>query len=354
MRVVPVVIPAYEPDGRLVKLIEELVGLYHDPIVVINDGSGLEYQGIFDTIQPIIKQHGGTIIEHDGNKGKGRALKTAFAYIITQYPEAIGCVTADSDGQHSPQCIMKVAEMLKNMPNSLILGVRNFSAQNIPWKSRMGNQITEKVFAYIAGVHVTDTQTGLRGIPFDFMQKLLDVQGERFEFEIQMLLESTGRYSIVETEIETIYDSVENHQTHFNSVVDSAKIYSVLGKRFGKYIFSSFSSSIIDFVIFGIMCSMLRHDIDSYIAVSTVAARCISSIYNYLLNYKFVFISHTDVKLSGIKYFALVIIQMILSALLVTGAAVIMPVVPEVALKMIVDTFLFFVSYKIQQRYVFR
>ena len=209
----PIVIPAYEPDERLLLLLETLKEGSQGPVVIVDDGSGHAYKEIFEQAGAYVEALGGVVLTHEVNRGKGRALKTAFACILKKYPEAVGCVTADSDGQHTVECIEKVRKTLEEHPDSLVLGVRRFDGKDVPWRSRMGNGITERVFAYVSGVHVTDTQTGLRGIPRAFMEELLDVQGERFEFETQMLLESAGSYPIIEVPIRTIYDSKENHQT---------------------------------------------------------------------------------------------------------------------------------------------
>ena len=226
---IPIIIPAYEPDSNLPLLLHILAENHIGPVIVVDDGSGDQYLAIFEKARSLVAGNGGTVLVHEVNKGKGRALKTAFQYILENYQNVIGAVTADSDGQHTVDCIRKVMETLQAKPQELILGVRDFSGDDIPWKSRFGNNLTEKVFAYVAGVHVSDTQTGLRGIPREFMRDLLDVAGERFEFETQMLLESVNRYPISEVEIETIYDSVEEHQTHFDPVADSIKIYRILG-----------------------------------------------------------------------------------------------------------------------------
>ena len=175
------------------------------PVIIVNDGSGPEYDEIFAKAAAIIEPHGGKYISYRSNRGKGRALKTAFEYIRDNMPDVIGCVTADSDGQHTPACIASIIGALIANPDSLILGVRKFDGEDVPWKSRVGNNITIKVFSYVSGVKVSDTQTGLRGIPLDFMTDLIDCKGERFEFETQMLLECAGRLKIHEVPIKTVY-----------------------------------------------------------------------------------------------------------------------------------------------------
>lgn len=305
---IPVIIPAYEPDSNFPVLLGTLAENNVGPVIVVDDGSGEQYAAIFEKARSLVEGNSGTVLVHEVNRGKGRALKTAFQYILENYQGVIGAVTADSDGQHTVDCIRKVMAALEEKPQELILGVRDFSGDDIPWKSRFGNNLAEKVFAYVAGVHVSDTQTGLRGIPREFMRDLLEVAGERFEFETQMLLESVNRYPISEVEIETIYDSVDDHQTHFDPVADSIKIYRILGKKFLKYIFASFSSSILDLALFSVFCFFLEGRYVSYVAVATVLARIISAVYNYTINYKVVFKSKENVGKASAKYFLLAVI----------------------------------------------
>lgn len=349
LRHIPLIIPSYEPDKRLIKLIDSLKD-YNDPIIIVNDGSSKSYNSIFDSLvnKNLI------ILKHNINKGKGRALKTAFEYIIKKYPDSIGCITADSDGQHSYKSIIDVRKALIDSPDSLIMGVRAFDTDNIPWKSKLGNRITIKVLSFLTGIRVSDTQTGLRGIPLKFMKELTEVPGERFEFETQMLIESVDRYPIVEVPIETIYDSKENHQSHFNPIKDSIKIYKILAKQFVKYLISSLSSSVVDIVLFALFCSIFKKlEPVWYVSISTVTARIISAVYNYLINYILVFKSKEKVSKSVLRYFILAIVQMLCSTAL-TQAFVFIFKSMEVLIKIIVDVFLFFCSYYIQNRFVFK
>lgn len=352
---VAIVIPSYEPDERLVHLVNDLVNNSLGPIYIVNDGSGREYDSIFDRLKNVVEESGGLILKHEVNKGKGRALKTAFEYILKNAEDIQTVVTADSDGQHTCECIQRVIDSSLKNRQCLILGARTFDKEDIPWKSRFGNNVTEKVFQYITGVHITDTQTGLRAIPKDYLQELLNVKGERFEFEMRMLIDAVDRMEVIEVPIQTIYDSKDNHQTHFNPLKDSIKIYRILCERFVKYLFSSVSACLVDLVIFGVMCSLLKQKQPIlYITYATVIARVISAIYNYLINYRIVFKSDENTGKAAIKYFLLAVIQMCCSALLVTGLSRIWPKVTEIVFKVFVDTTLFFISYVIQQRFVFK
>lgn len=359
---IPVVIPAYEPDERLIALLEDFRTQGIRNVILVNDGSGESYEEMFRRAQDLLPELEGTLLVHEVNRGKGRALKTAFEYILENDPDAPGVVTADSDGQHTVECIRAVMERLREKPEALVLGVRTFDGEDVPWKSAFGNRLTMKVLGYVSGVHVSDTQTGLRGIPRAFMRELLDVPGDRFEFETQMLLETAGRYPIEEVPIRTIYDSKENHQTHFNPVKDSIRIYRILGAKFIKYLFASLSSCVLDLVLFAVFCSLLRGRMQAappplnripYIAAATVLARILSATYNFTMNYKVVFRSRENVGGSAAKYVLLAIVQMTLSAVLVTGGAAMLPFLPEVAVKAVVDTVLFLLSYYVQRKYVF-
>ncbi len=346
---IPVVIPAYEPDDNLIKLCRELIAADITDIIVVDDGSGEDYASIFELTDTI---SGCTVLHHSVNQGKGKALKTAFEFLLAD-ASVIGCVTADSDGQHTVTDITRCIEQLKKTPDKLVMGCRQFDGDNIPRKSKFGNTLTCKVCGFMCGVHVSDTQTGLRAIPADFMRHLLTTPGNRFEFETNMLVETRGLVEIVEIPIETIYDSKDNHKTHFRAVRDSIRIYSIFGRIFLKYLASSLSSSLIDMTLFAILCHFLRGNTIAYITIATVIARIVSATYNYLINYTFVFKSSNKRTTTFVKYAGLAIVQMCASALLVNIGVLLLSGVPEVSVKIVVDIILFFISYKIQQIFVF-
>ena len=350
-RQIPLIIPAYEPDERLITLLQNLKDAEFNTVILLDDGSGDAYQSIFETAE---KEYGCTILRHYRNLGKGRGLKDAFNYCLNAYPDMIGCVTADSDGQHTPEDIKKCMDALEQDPSHLIMGCRNFKGEGIPWKSAYGNTLTRKVCKWLCGVDVTDTQTGLRAIPKKFMAELMAVDGERFEFEMNMLIACKGKYDITEVEIQTIYDSKENHQTHFDPIRDSIKIYRIFGKMLLKFLISSLSSAIIDLVLFSVFCKLFKPiDAVFYVTIAAVAARVISATYNYLMNYTFVFKSKENKWKAFGKYTLLAVIQMTLSASLVTLGVYLLAAVPELAIKIVVDVILFIISYWIQRELVF-
>lgn len=351
-KIVPIIIPSLQPDDRLTQLVRALAEAQLGPIVLVDDGSGEAYRERFEECRDT---YGCIHLRHAVNLGKGRALKTAFNYCLNTWPGLVGCVTADSDGQHTPQCIGRVRDALLAAPDSLVLGVRDFDAPSVPDKNRVGNKITCRICAWTCGVSVSDTQTGLRAIPAAFMRHLMNVPGERFEFEMRMLVETKERCAICEVPIETVYDSKENHTTHFHPLRDSVRIYRVLGAQLGRFLVSSLGSGVLDVLLFWLLCGLLRGRVFAYAAIATAGARVCSAGANYLLNYSVVFRSNAGRGRSAARYAALAVCQMALSAALVTGGLFLLPQgVPELWVKLPVDLVLFFFSYTIQREFVYK
>ena len=350
MKRIPLIIPSYEPDDRLITLCDNLKKEKIKDVIIVNDGSSKKYSYIFKEIKDKYKF---TILKHKVNMGKGCALKTAFNYLLKE--DIIGCVTADSDGQHSIKDIKRCMKSLEDNPNSLILGCRDFTGDNIPPKSKFGNNLTKRVLRIFNGLKISDTQTGLRGIPKKFMDELINVEGDRFEFETNMLIESKHKYPIEEVSIETIYDSKENHSTHFNPIVDSFKIYKAIFGCFFKYLIGAISSFVIDILLFYLFCTIFKPFTSLfYITIATVLARIISSIYNYTINNKIVFKSREKVHVTAPKYLILLVTQMFVSSFTVTLFSKIFVSISETLIKTIVDAILFIVNYMIQKKFIFR
>jgi len=345
-----VLIPSLNPNEYLIKYIENLIKSNNNiDIVIIDDGSKDELKYIFKKLDKIKRC---TVLTHAVNLGKGRALKTGFNYFINNYKknDVIGLITADSDGQHDIEDILKINKKLSNLnKESLILGTRNFNENNVPIKSKTGNKITTFVFKLLYGKKINDTQTGLRGLTYDLVKKCITIKGERFEYEINMLIEVVrDNVDIIELPIKTIYFN-NNSETHFNPIKDSIKIYSVMLSSFIKFILSSISSFIIDITLFTIIYSLIHN-----ILLSTIIARLISSFYNYFINKNIVF-NNKSSKKNIIKYYTLCIIQTIMSWLLVELTYIIFKsgIYPSL-IKIVIDSILFILSFHIQKTWVFR
>ena len=344
-----VLIPAYKPDQRLPQLVELLRGQGVD-VLVVDDGGGETFQPLFERCAAL----GAPVVRHAVNLGKGRALKTGLNEIILRWPDANGVITADADGQHTPEDIRKVADALRENPRSLIIGGRTFAGK-VPWKSRAGNAITRAVFRIATGIRIHDTQTGLRGIPRETVGWMLAMPGERYEFEMNMLLQLRERMlPSLEVPIETVYIE-ENASSHFSPFRDAARIYWVILK----YVFAALLSFAVDYGLYllglGLAATLTPAGAQppAYTAAICYAfARICSSLLNYMLNKHAVFGGHGG-KSAIIRYYLLAATQMALGAGLTSALAYATRLSPGVA-KLPVDLLLFFISFFVQRDFVFK
>lgn len=349
-RKVTVIVPSYQPDEKLEKVVCGLEEMGFDDIIVIDDGSSPEKKCFF----PKPQEHPAmTLLVHPVNRGKGAALKTAFDYFLKNREGRAGVVTADGDAQHRPEDILACSERMISEGEKLVLGVRDFSLPHVPKRSRRGNRITSAVFLILCGLKISDTQTGLRAIPACHLTSLLKVDGDRYEYETNMLLAMKGngiRYC--EEKIETVYIE-ENQTSHFRPVRDSLRIYSLILK----YVFSSIAATVIDLVAFYLLMTFLAPHLGvAQEMICTVIARAISSLSNFALNRRVVFRSHESVFKTMLKYYALAIPVMLVSGGSVTLFSRLLSATAPwlvTVIKVIVDTILYFVNFRIQREWVF-
>lgn len=346
-----IIIPALNPEQNLICYIKELILNGFAKIILVNDGSASDFNWIFDTISSIPEC---VVFTHATNMGKGRALKTAFNYYYCKYRhEFTGIITVDSDGQHAVEDVVRIGVELEKSPQSLILGVRDFNNQSVPFRSRVGNNITKYVMRILIGGVVSDTQTGLRAIPNTLIVSYLTLFGERFEYETLMLIEAVQiRTPIQEIKIQTIYLD-KNIGTHFRPIQDSIAIYKCIFSTFFKYIFVSLTSFVIDYLAFCFFAFIFSDfSLSSKIWLSTAAARTLSSVYNYIFNKSFVFMYKNNQKYTLPKYYLLCLFQMCCSATLVWLLCKKLRI-PDEVVKPFVDTLLFIINYKVQRQWVF-
>jgi glycosyltransferase involved in cell wall biosynthesis len=257
-----VLIPAYEPDGRLLELVTALRAA--DPAVrpvVVDDGSGAGFRSLFDAVEAT----GVTVLRHRVNRGKGAALKTGFAHACSHHPHE-DVVCADSDGQHTVGDVLRVAAQVQ-AGGALVLGSRRFTG-SVPARSRLGNSVTRVLFRLATGLRIQDTQTGLRGYSAALLPWLGSMPGYRFEYELNILLSAARRRQrIKEIDIATIYLE-GNASSHFRPVVDSLRVYAPLLA----FVLSSLGAFLVD-----VVALLVLHTLTGALLISVVGARAISA-----------------------------------------------------------------------------
>ncbi len=354
-----IVIPSLNPDSGLPGYVEALRAISDVPIVLVDDGSR---ESARENFQKCVRDVSDvSLLTHPVNQGKGRALKTAFAHLLGAYPELVGCVTCDSDGQHAPDDVAKCLAALEAEPKALILGCRTFNLEHVPWKSRFGNNSMRALFRLAAGRDFLDTQTGLRAIPADFMRELLDCPGERFEFETHMLLRLKGR-KVVQLPIETLYID-GNRETHFDPFRDSVKISAIIvGAGLRKLAVFALASGLSFGVDIGLFSWLYYRVFDEgtfgRLFFSVAIARVISVVFNYCCNRYFVFgEAHASRRFNLRAFGRYVVLAVFILAASYALTGLFHKLFPQVALpwvKACVDLALFLMSYGVQRLVIFR
>ncbi|HWT77147.1 MAG TPA: bifunctional glycosyltransferase family 2/GtrA family protein [Mobilitalea sp.] len=335
-----IIIPAYEPDARMLKLIEDIKSNSNYEIVIVNDGSAAKCRPIFEkTIEA-----GCTVLNHEVNQGKGAALKTAFTYMLNN-KSTEGFICADCDGQHTWSDIRKLVDAIPGNPNSIVLGCRKFVGK-VPLKSMLGNKITRAIFSVITGNKISDTQTGLRGFSASMLPWLVQLNGNRYEYEMNQLLEAKkAGYNFYCIPIETIYEN-NNEGSHFHPIRDSIRVYLPILK---------FSMSSIICAIIDIALLFFLKGITDNLFYAVVGARIVSSLCNYLLNRHLVFETKSEHKLSTTlaQYYLLVVVILTLNYFLMSLFNETL-MIPLLLSKIMTECVLFGISYTIQHRFIFK
>ncbi len=329
-------IPAYCPDKRLIELVRTLKEMSFS-VLVVNDGSKKETEAIFQAIA-----QDAVVLTHKQNRGKGAALKTGLSYIRDRFSPPYVVVTADADGQHLPEDILRVSEGAQNHPNCLVLGSR-FIGMDAPLRSRVGNGITRLIFRLSTGNAIYDTQTGLRGFGSGLVDDMLSVKGERYEYEMNVLLHlKQKKIQTEEVPIQAVYLD-HNTSSHFHPVKDSFRIY----KEILRFSASSLLSFLIDYAFFCVLMALTGMTV-----LSNVLARIVSASVNFTLNKSFVFGSRVRFLQAAAKYFALAVVILIcntciLKLLIASG-------IPYMLAKILTETVMFIFSWTVQRFLVFK
>ncbi len=344
---VTAVIPTLNPPMQILQVVDELLEAGFEQVLIVDDGSKKDCMPIFAKLE---QKENCTVLHHTVNGGKGRALKTAFTYLSRNGTDCKGVVTLDDDGQHLTRDAVACAQALLASPHSLVLGVRDFNSPQVPPKSRVGNKTTAMVFQFACGLKVSDTQTGLRGIPLELFASFASLEGEGFEYETNMLLElGSLDISIVEVPIQTVYFQ-GNRATHFRPLLDSFKIY----RRLFKFMMSSILAFFVDILLFWMLsCVLPIESTTGLVFCATAGARIFSSLVNFFINRKLVFKKQGTIAQPLARYYTLCVAQGFLSFALVSIASGIAGPKLMVLWKILVDFFLFLCSFRIQDRWVF-
>jgi glycosyltransferase involved in cell wall biosynthesis len=335
-------IPVYQPTEQLLLLLRKAKHAnFH--IVIVDDGSDKKYQEVF---QSAIQY--GTVLRHTQNCGKGQAIKTGLFFIQNHFPADCVIVTIDADGQHRVEDAIRICRIAQDHPNTLVLGSRKLR-KHVPIRSKIGNTVTRFVYRVSTGQKVWDTQTGLRAFSARLLPQFLDIPGERYEYEMNVLLTcSRMRIPILEEEIDTIYID-GNVSSHFETIKDSWRIY----KEILKFLAASISSFLVDYSLYSILsfCTSDMGDISS-ILISNIGARAVSASVNYTINRRLVFNSKANFLRSAVQY-AVLAAGILMGNTIVLSFLVDFLGINRYVAKLMTEIFFFLLSWMVQRKVIF-
>ena len=333
-------IPSYEPDDALLKVVDELLANSFK-VVVVNDGSKITFDEVFNKL-PIDVNY----LHYETNMGKGFALKHGLQFIRSNFHEDSIVVTLDSDGQHKVKDAIRVCDLCEEK-GGLVLGSRHFD-KGTPFKSRFGNWMARTSFLLSTKHKIYDTQTGLRAFEYPLIEKMQLVRGNRYEYEMNVLLDMiVQNIPIREVKIDTIY--VDNNAgTHYNPFKDTMRIF----KELIKFSASSLIGFGVDYALFALL-TLFNVPFEHWILMCTIIARVISASVNFTINYHLVFKKRETLWMALIKYAGLALFilgcNLLLMWLLYEKAGM-----NEYLAKIIVEITLFITSWLVQRLFVFR
>jgi len=276
-----VIIPSLNPDKKLADYVEKIISSNITSVIVINDGSDSKYDEIFENINNI---KGCTVIRHEINKGKGAALKTGYKYFLENFNRYRGVITADSDGQHDIEDILRISELIGIGENKkAVLGQRDLYNKNVPIRSRIGNASSALLFSLLYGCNIWDTQSGLRGFSADLIPLMIEIEGERYDYEMNVLsFLRINNINIIKIPIKTIYIN-NNKGSHYRTVYDTAKIFIRIVNSFFRHSALTLAFGILDISLFAICYYLLLTNAApaARIFICSFAARiCVLAISN--------------------------------------------------------------------------
>ena len=337
------IIPSYRPDEKLQTVVSGCVARgFLDRLYVVDDGSGDGFREVFNQVQGSGARV--SVLHLAVNSGMGGAIKFGLQKALFECPDAESFVVFDADGQHLPEDVEELAAESEKHPGEFILGVRNFHdpALKIPFRSRFGNRVTEIVFRLFMGRHVTDTQSGLRCYPRKVAERVTQILSNRYEFQLEALIEACAMAGCREIPIQTVYED-GNRRSHFNPILDSLRIYAV----FLRFVGASLICSAVDYVVFA--AAFL---IGGSVIGSLVTSRIVSVSLNFVLNRKAVFRSRGSAAREAFQFFGLAVLLFLGSYFGIRGLGEICHMSPLLS-KILVEIVLFCCSFVIQRFVVF-
>ena len=214
-----VCIPTYNEERKIKEVVKKALP-HVDKVIVCDDGST-------DKTAVLAEKAGATVISHEKNLGYGAAISTLFDYCRKNNAEIM--VTLDGDGQHNPDQIPDLINVILKHNVDVVIGSRSLSDdKDLPSYRRTGIKIITSTINSATNLKVTDSQSGFRA----YSKAAIDLihpseSGMSVSTEILLQISNNG-LSLAEVPITVSYSgntSTENPVTHGTHVIASTLKY---------------------------------------------------------------------------------------------------------------------------------
>ena len=174
-----IIIPAYNEEKTIAKVIKDLKKNKYENIIIIDDGSK-------DKTYDVAKKSGANVIKHIINRGQGAALKTGFDYALNKKADIV--ITFDADGQHLASEIKKIIAPVSNNSVDVALGSRFLKKIKMPLIRKIFLKGGALIFLIMYGIRLTDSHNGFRAISKKALQKM-DLKTDGMEHASEIIEE---------------------------------------------------------------------------------------------------------------------------------------------------------------------
>lgn len=341
-----VIIPVYKEDQCTLDLCAKLKSLGAEHIVIVNDGC-TQKSSFFNELISM----GCHIVSIKKRSGKGISLRAGFEFAEKNLYNISGFITADADGQHKAEDIMRVSRALELRPDSLIIGCRDVKKSKLTLLRKIGKSFSQAYFKIITGIYCKDTLSGLRGIPATLYNALMNTDGDKFDYEMNFLTKCAD-LKIPFFNVNIIAMPVEKGaKASYRPVRDTYLIYRT-PLRFAT---ASIGCTAVDLALFALFNLLMFSNglLEQFsVALATLFARIVSGSINFLINRKMIFGNNGKTGKQAMRFIILFFCIMCASSIIVTLLSF-LPV-PTVIVKAIVDLLLWTVNYTVQRKWVFK
>ena len=214
-----VCIPAYNEEIKINDVVKKSLP-YADKVIVCDDGST-------DDTAALAKKAGAVVISHEKNQGYGAAISTLFDYCRKNNAEIM--VTLDGDGQHNPDQIPDLINVILKHKVDVVIGSRSLKDdKNLPSYRKTGIKIITSTINSATNLKVTDSQSGFRAYSKEAINLIRPTEsGMAVSTEILVKISNNG-LSMAEVPITVSYigdTSTEHPVTHGTHVIGSTLKY---------------------------------------------------------------------------------------------------------------------------------